>query len=1361
MKKEYIVFQVTPKGDKIDLGYAQQLDLIGEIDEQLKPSLVSELVQFSKLELEEIEDDFTKMFNLRCEDFCETYYKNEDGSPKLFDAVVVDMEEKRLVVKYDHFTGVVYFHNLLCFRGNNYDEVKGLVGQTIPVYFLKKEEKDGTLLFSQTCTFTYDRKDCNLENLEEGQTIECIPTTYIFKHGVFVNFNQGTGLVPVSKIDNWDSLHSIYPIGQPVSLVINKIDAERKRVLFYPKVSSIDSEDDSKKSSHLIIGKRYQVKILWIEKTYIKVSFENGIERIPKYLLPQLFRKYIIKLKCNTHDLLIDTVAIENDGKKMLSAIEAVRLSFEALSMADKAYGLKSVEVVLYEPFLMNVKPHHLFVVRWKGLYGSLIMDDETFKVQGYEATPQCGSFIDLRIVGYNPEMQVVLKPKEANVAEEKVVKEILKDPSISYSVPASILADLYPIYVTPGRVLVSDILLTNYEDKNLLVKLNLPDLSFLSLLMKWIHQDLCKLCVRPSEEITEIPYLVWNGLLYDVDIHALANHEVIEVIVQSTSKNYVIFYVGKMVGCIFNQELIDKGMNIPLWGDRIKVKYSGRLANGDQHLLFQFVSVSDTVEKRNVQLPLIRYNLNSNFSILKGFVIACKINSFNDDSVVFNPPNQSMTFIMDQAEWDETGASLPQQLGFEATRIFLGIQQVIDDTGVIKLSRKMLFTDPDYKWFDEEEPDFPLSLVRRREKEWQLWRDKAKDGKNQMWLVWRVQKEWAFFRNGNLILPVKREEMDYALGVYSINSLEIGKFISFRVKIDDSVHPYKMLSPIAISEQEYTSRLPQIGEFVLCQVIKKGSTEWKLAGQQWIGTLPIDQIPEGGVDIDGLKSIPIAVVGYNPATREVVCSFQTVREKIKEGVILENCIVSKKGTNGMFVTYNGLEIPVEKKKSLWKQKALNNLIKGGEAVTVKVKKVKWSTGRIRVSIIGNKTGIFSDFAPEQGLTVMGVIKYDIDSLEDNAYIVQFENGGTGLMDVKESMEIIDKKLRYNAGEQVEVEVIGYDQESGLPLLSFNRCHPIQFDSNWFVHNQSYEGVVVKFNDVGVVVKLTSSQTRIFIPIRLVYNSQSDYKNRLYKKGSLISVIYKGGQTFVAATMKAIENPPTKGDHCKLTILSFSENGINTWDEEECLVWVPKDEICFKKEIDVMNMSYKKNQILDGYYYKKGIGSVYMIATLKPNRDLSAAYPIGTCLEGMIHENPLNKKHYIVDLNDAWGALDVEDVSWYSDSQELVANQCVKVRVVRKPLPGNILSVSMLSPDVLGPIGSSLEGVVEEINNDEILISVNGIKTIADRRRTQIQIGIDNFGRIRLHVGDKVLVKLESVNISYRDIRVIVEKLIQ
>ena len=1272
------------------------------------------------------------------------------------------MEEKRLVVKFGHYTGFVYFHNLLCFRNNDYEEVKKLIGQTIPVYFLKKEDKDGSLLFSQTCTFAYERKECDLANIVEGQTIECIPTTYIFKYGVFVNFNQGTGLIHVSKIDNWDLLYETYPIGQPISLVVKNIDIEKNEIRFYPKTFRPDSDKQDLTSCQLEVGKRYQVKIIWLENDVVKVSFENGIERIPMDLFPKLFRKNIFKLKNSTQDILIDAVAIEKDGQKVLSVIDAINLDYENLSPKDKAYGLKTVEVLWSDTKKREERVEHFIIVRWKGLYGFLAMDDETLKTQGYEMIPQSGSFIDLKVVGYNPEKQIILRPKEVKTAEKKTsVGKEKKDITIDISDPSNIQTDLYPIYVIPNRLLVSDELLAIYEDKYYLVKLNLPDLSFINLLMKWVRQDSCKFCIICSEKSSDNSYLIWDGCLNDADIRSVANHEIVEVTVQNVSKNYVIFYVGRMIGCIFLEELNTKGIASLQWGDKIRVRYTGRLVNGNQHLLFQFVSVCDRSESENVPLPIIKYDANTDFSTINGFVISCITKSVNEDVVIFNSPKQDWIFKMSQAEWDETGLPLPRQLGYETIPIYLGIQQGINETRVLNLSRKVLFTDMDYKWYDEEESGFPQSVISGREEKWRLWREGVVDGEIQEWLVWRVQNEWAFFRKGELILPVKREKIDYALGTYSKNILVIGQPVSFLIKVVEEGLPYQMLLPVEISEQEYTSRLPHVGDFVLCQIIKKGPTEWRLSGQQWIGVLPIEQIPEECNDIKEFKSVPLAVIGYNPTTRDVVCSFRAIKEQIREDVVLDNCIVSRNEDDGLFVNYNGIDIPVGKMKKVWKRVAMNNLFKVGDIVKTKVKKVRWNNGKFKVTIIGNKSGLFCNLFPAIGSTVIGIITNDIKSLEEDAYIIRLENGGVGLMEVNESMETIDSRLRYNIGEKVEVAVIGYDQESGLPLLSYNRCHSIQFDTRWFVPDQSYQGRVVRFCDEGVTVSLTLCQARIFIPIRLVYNHQSDYKKRLYQKDSSISVIYKGSQTFIAETIQTIDNPPAKGESCKLTILSICESGINTWDGEGRLVWIPINEICFKKEIDINGMSYKKNDLLDGYYLKKNLKTVYLTATLKQNRDISIAYPVGTCLEGRICEILFDKKHYIVDLGDVWGDLDMEDVSWYSDVLNLEVNQLINVKVIRKPLPGNILCVSMLSSDILGPIGSSLKGTVLDINNDNIIISINGIKTLADKRKAQDQIGIDNFGMIKLHIGDNVLVTLDSVNISNKIIRVVVESLIQ
>lgn len=768
MIKDYIVFQLTPEGDKIDLGCSQLLTLQNGMDQKFIPSQASRLIQFGKIEIEEFSDAFSDAFHRRYAryDVDINDFRHEDGSPKLIRVKVIDKDKDRLVVKYVHYIGYVYYHNLLCYRGTNNKQAEQLVGQEIPVYFYKIE-KSGHILFSQTNAYDEDRPKSNLDGLQVGQTIVCTPTNYVFQHGVFVMFDQGTGLIPKAEIIDWNLLHDSYPIGQPVQLTVKEIHLETNEISFWGKDFNTLQQNPSALNGtyELELGKSYKVSVLWVNPDSLKVSLNGSFHMIPLDLLPALINNNIIKLKENNQDFIVDAVCLERDGHIVLSVIDAIRMAYESLSAEERECGIKTAEV-LYSETIGASK--YFIIVRWKGLYGYLKMNDAALASQNLNECPQIGDMLEVEVIGYEKDFQLILRSK-----------------------------------------------------------------------------------------------------------------------------------------------------------------------------------------------------------------------------------------------------------------------------GFLK----------------------------------------------------------------------KKEDVD----------------------IED----------------------------------------------------------EKGLDMK------------------------------------------------------------------------------------------------------------------------------LDDEEDTT----------------------DSNVK--------------------ALLS------MKFDENIFIPNQVYEGKVVQFSNHGAVVKVMPSMVDVFIPLRRLYSTKDDYEKYLLKKDDILTVVFKGANIFVSTFVKPIGNPPEKGDYRKLTVFSVLDDGIHAWTEQGNLAWVPVREIDYKHQKKLKGKIFKVGQLLDGYCLKINPKANYLTVSLRKIRDVSIAYPIGTFLEGVACLNLMQPDHYIVDFGDVWGDLDQQDISWNPNMRTLENNQFVKVQVVRKPIEGTKLSVSMLSPDVFGPIGSSLEGIVKEIDRENISIVVDGIMTYANVRKTQETLGIDNFGAIRLHVGDKVKLTLEYVNIANRIIRVKIEDIYQ
>lgn len=1421
MNKDYIIFQINLDGDKVDLGYSQQFELTNEIDNRLVPNPSSELIQFCKIELDEVEDPFADSYSLisgkeyKREDFI-----NTDGTPKLLSLDIISAEKKRFCVTYGRYKGYLYFYNILSYRKGVSDVWKqGMVGMKISAYFFKQMENENSLLFSQTCCYTYKRKKCYLEGLKVGQYLDCIPTSYVFNIGVFVNFNQGTGLIPASELENWDMLLELYPIGIPISLKIKLIDTDEKKILFYSRnEEAAKGPKQNITIEDLEVGKRIPLKIVWVEKDMIKVKFDKGFGEIRMDLLPKVLAKNAITIKKNIPNFVFDAIVLENGGKKELSALEAVKKDFENISAADRNFGLKEFEVVISEQFEKEGKKAYYLIVRWKGLYGYIIISDTELEKYYNNIIPRNGELIRLQVVSYSDDRQLVLKSPGKESAEkqiqlgeslERVViypqgvpikaempgfhcilieqslnkddyqsiqakKKVecpfpLKVISIDYEFKKAILAagenyisdptalsdNEFPISVTPLRSLTSNDILVRYEDKNYILNLGISDRPLVNLVKKMIFADSCALKAVKAKSVMKIPYLIWNAEIDDVDLQAIENKETIEVTTQLSNKTNTIFYIRKLIGIIDNKEFIFNKLPLPKWGQKLKVRYSGEIIDGNQHLLFHLVSQSDIDEVKNVPLPIINIDNNSYFNNVEGFVISSIVKQVNDNNIIFNSPNPRYSFIMDQSEWCDDGSPMPRQLGYETIPIYFSIIQNADEDGIVKLSHKALMNSPEYRLFHEDEPDFPHSLYTNKHDCWEKWAKETANHEIQKWRLWRIQGKWAIFRYNSLFLAVQCQKLDYSLGVRVGCYLAIGQEVSFQVLFDNRQYPWESLTPIMKDDLDYDSHLPQIGSLIVCKLYRKDGDDWLLSGNGWIGRLPVEEIIS---EQEGLlvanKTLYLSVEDYDSTHREIICSMRSYQEQFTQDKVKEDCIISKIDKTGISVNINGVDFAVEKINESWKQIALNNIFQIGDLVKVWVKGTDWEKGKPILNIVGNQDGLFVDLVPIEGERLCGTIKYYINTPDMHAYLLKFDNEGIGLMPGEESMENHDRNLYYQVGERVEVSVIGIDVDTKLPLVSYNRCHPIQFDENNFSIDELYEGTIIKIYNEGMILKLLDKGYRIFIPIRMVYQSISDYNKHYFSKGQSIKVVYKGGKNFETDMIKPMNVQVSKNEKCKLTIFSICQNGLNTWNEDGFFVWIPKDHICYKRNYDIEQMHFRRGQTLDAYYLSDYINPTIMYATLKPNKLLSDTYPIGTILEGNIYEINFDEMKYTIDFGYVWGNLDFADASWKLTDNHLELNQKVKVTVVRLPVSGQKLSVSMLSPDILGPIGGVLEGMIKTVETDTIHVDISGIDTIADAAITQNNIGLDNFGKIRIHVDDKVRTILKEVDIVHRTINV-------
>ena len=155
--------------------------------------------------------------------------------------------------KFGAFVDILGFRALLPISEISLDRVTDVseyleVGQEIKVQVLKTDWKNERVSVSLKSLMADPWQNVN-NNFPVGTKIDG-KISRIADFGLFVNLDKGVdGLVHISELENISSntnLHKVYNIGQKMSVVVEKIDLENKRISLVPATSKEQDETAAK-----------------------------------------------------------------------------------------------------------------------------------------------------------------------------------------------------------------------------------------------------------------------------------------------------------------------------------------------------------------------------------------------------------------------------------------------------------------------------------------------------------------------------------------------------------------------------------------------------------------------------------------------------------------------------------------------------------------------------------------------------------------------------------------------------------------------------------------------------------------------------------------------------------------------------------------------------------------------------------------------------------------------------------------------------------------------------------------------------------------------------------------------------------
>ena len=155
--------------------------------------------------------------------------------------------------KFGAFVDILGFRALLPISEISLDRVTDVseyleVGQEIKVQVLKTDWKNERVSVSLKSLMADPWQNVN-NNFPVGTKIDG-KISRIADFGLFVNLDKGVdGLVHISELENISSntnLHKVYNIGQKMSVVVQKIDLENKRISLVPATSKEQDETAAK-----------------------------------------------------------------------------------------------------------------------------------------------------------------------------------------------------------------------------------------------------------------------------------------------------------------------------------------------------------------------------------------------------------------------------------------------------------------------------------------------------------------------------------------------------------------------------------------------------------------------------------------------------------------------------------------------------------------------------------------------------------------------------------------------------------------------------------------------------------------------------------------------------------------------------------------------------------------------------------------------------------------------------------------------------------------------------------------------------------------------------------------------------------
>ncbi len=1102
------------------------------------------------------------------------------------------------------------------------------------------------------------------------------------------------------------------------------------------------------------------VRIIWVENERVTVRFEDDVCFIPRELMPNIIFNNAFSLKV-VQSLPIDALVIMYAGQKVLSIKDDVIRCFNRLTIDETEPGLRDVEVVMCNKRLDGESAYLL--CRWKGIYGGLLVKNTDLNVLGLEKWPEPGNNVKLWIshfFGNNcKEMALSLPNYKSEIGHmlkaQKITKlfchiggfnvRILKE-SISENVAKALKEgkecslDLQLVaysksnvkFYAAGNGFIGDpsiihgsceVNLINIITPNTwLVKFNDKFYLMYSPIVDKELANIIKNRLLAMEQYGSLGasfkglkrgslnFLEWDCIIGSHNLLDVSNSKPFEVEVLSVVDEKVFFMVGDMLGYVERNECpVDFHI-----GDVINVMYESAFNNNFQLIRCKCLSLC----KQKSYLPIIEPEILENDGVsLEGFVVMGKIINSDDNGISVIVGNRQ--YIMDSEEFGYLPNYRIQATGF----VNIDMPFAIMANG--QVSRKMFIERQEYQTSWEGLVESSI--------EWDGWMD---------WRLWRRYTDHSTFRNGNRFIAVRNDLLEKSL--CTRDPLKIGSIVQLSHK-DEIIN----IKPIDYGVFEQSR--PHCGDLVSARIYRKNENDvWLLGGDNWIGQL-IKEEPLPNKLIDSSSTLICRVVDFNNETHELLCSYVKAINYFKIDDILDVKVLDT--TNDLIrVGFSYVSIVVSALSTTWKQKALVCACRDGKNVKLRIKDINFETCELSTQIIGINGKLFSEAVPDTGIKFEATVV----SIFDEGYLLKTDIG-YGLLPLSEGLQNRDPYTEFVISEKIDVVVIGFDSESSMPILSYKKINVNTQFTDYTIGNV-YEARAIKSSIYGVLVKILSPSTRIFLSLRYVYTWEKDYIHKRIVQNQRLKLTYLGHGKFITHLIQTDLSRP-KEERARLKVFSITNLGMNLWNEDGRLVWVSSNDIGYKKNMNPMNLGLQKGDLVYGFY-KNIQTTTFLFATFKAGPNVYDTYPIGTKMTGNVVSYNDKKQIYHLDLGVALGVMTIYDSSWVPKDRHLSIGQKVNVIVSRQLGELNLLGVTMLTTEPWGQdITAWRLAEVISIDNHWIKVMIDEICAYANISNAQQVFGIDNFGKVKLKIGSLVKARQKSVDLIRRRIYVELIKL--